>query len=195
MKILIAVPTFETVAPETFKSIFDLDMTDHRVSFECVKGYDCARARNEIAKLALEGGFDYVMMIDSDVVIPSDTLRKFLEFPCDIVLGCCIHKNSRDGRIEIYKPGTFDFTGYYTYDTLPGFPRVRVKGGGLACALINTEVFRQMAFPYFRFVTYDNNTMLSEDLYFCLKASQAGFSIEADTRIRCGHLARYVQYE
>ena len=66
MSVLIAVPTFETIAPECFKAIYHLK--GDGLSFDFVKGYDCAKARNEIVKKALDGGFDYVLMIDSDVV-------------------------------------------------------------------------------------------------------------------------------
>ena len=55
MRILVAVPTFETVMPETFKSIWDLDRAGHDVDFMCVKGYDCAKARNQIAKNSMAG--------------------------------------------------------------------------------------------------------------------------------------------
>ena len=40
--ILIAVPTFENIYPDTFKSIYDLDIEGHDVQFEFVRGYDCA---------------------------------------------------------------------------------------------------------------------------------------------------------
>ena len=70
-KILIAVPTFENIKPECFKSIFGLQYPkNYNLFFDYVKGYDCARARNEIAKLAMKYDFDYVLMIDSDVSVP-----------------------------------------------------------------------------------------------------------------------------
>ena len=57
-KILIAVPTFENIKPECFKSIYNLrNPKDYLLYFDYVKGYDCARARNEIAKLAIKYGF------------------------------------------------------------------------------------------------------------------------------------------
>lgn len=195
MKILVAVPTFETIAPETFKSIWDLDKGGHQVDFNYIKGYDCARARNDIAEMAQQNEYDYVLMVDSDVIIPSDALIKMLEFPCDIVLGCCPRKNARDKRVELYKTGTFSFTDYYTYDTLPSMPRITIKGGGFACALVKVDCFNWIEFPWFKYVTYDDDSTLSEDLYFCLNAVKAGMFIEADTRVRCGHLARYYQYE
>ena len=40
----------------------------------------------------------------------------------------------------------------------------------------------------------DGNT-LSEDFYFCQNASFMGFDIWMDPRVKCGHLARYYQYE
>ena len=49
-KILIAIPTFENIMPETFKSIYDLDPCGNELSFEFVKGYDCARARSEFCR-------------------------------------------------------------------------------------------------------------------------------------------------
>ena len=78
MKILIAVPTFENIMPDTFKSIYDLDTTGHEVMFEFVRGYDCATARNHIAQMALDKGVDYVLMVDNDVVLPKDALQNLL---------------------------------------------------------------------------------------------------------------------
>lgn len=52
MKILIAVPTFESIQPEVFKAIYDLDPAGHDLHFDFVKGYDCACARNRIGRLA-----------------------------------------------------------------------------------------------------------------------------------------------
>ena len=40
MKILIAVPTFETIQPEVFKAIYELRPAGHELSFDFVKGYD-----------------------------------------------------------------------------------------------------------------------------------------------------------
>ena len=194
-KILIAIPTFENITPETFKSIYDLDSCGHELSFEFIKGYDCARARNDIVSKALNSGVDYILMVDSDVVIPHDTLEKMLEYSADICLGLCPRKNTKDGVTCIYKLGQVNYDDAYTYDTLPQEPRVLVHGGGMACALIKVDVFRNLMYPYFKYVTYDNGSVLSEDLYFCSQAKANGYNIFVDTRVRCGHATRYFQYE
>ena len=66
MKILIAVPTFENIYPDTFKSIYDLDASVYDASFEFVRGYDCATARNRIAQLSNEYGFDCLKTDDKE---------------------------------------------------------------------------------------------------------------------------------
>lgn len=194
MKILIAVPTYETIAPETFKSIYDVDRCGHDVAFEFVKGYDCPTARNNIAEKAVNGNYDYVLMVDSDVIIPKETLKYFTDPVTNIVLGCCPRKNSTDGRIELYRPGTFSFTDYFTYGTLPDNDRVVIKGGGFACAMVDVSIFKLLPYPWFKYVTYEDGSSLSEDLYFCVQAEKSGFIVEADTRVRCGHMARYFQW-
>ena len=181
--------------PETFKSIYGMRASKYGPLFDFVKGYDCAKARNEIAKEAIAGGFDYVLMIDSDVVAPNDTLERFLEYPADIVIGLCPRKNTKEKRCEIYRLGAASFRDFYTYTDMPEAPRLVIKGGCLACALIKTEVFQRLKYPYFKYVEYENGESLSEDLYFCSKAAEAGITIQADTRVRCGHAARFFQYE
>ena len=194
MKILIAVPTFETIMPETFKSIYGLRSSRFNPFFDFVKGYDCAKARNAIAKQAINEGFDYVLMVDSDMVIPVDALERFMEYEQDICLGLCPRKNTKEGRCEIYKDTNKDYVDFYTYDTLPDDDLIEIKGGGFACAFIKTAVFKDMPYPWFKYVEYPNGTSLSEDLYFCSQARAAGYHIYADTRVRCGHAVRYFQY-
>ena len=102
MKILIAVPTFENIMPDTFKAIYDLDTTGHEVQFEFVRGYDCATARNHIVQMALDKGVDYVLMVDNDVVLPKDALQNLLDDPKDVCLGFYAHRD----RDNIYRGRT-----------------------------------------------------------------------------------------
>lgn len=193
MKILIAVPTFESIEPEVFKAIYELK-SEHELHFDFIKGYDCAIARNEIAKLAEAKGYDYVLMVDSDTLIPPDTLDLMLDPPADIVLGVCPRKNTKDGKTAIVKIGSISYLDNYYYSDLPE-KRTRVKGGGLACALIKTSVFTEIDYPYFQYVTNEDWSTLGEDFYFCQNANLFGIEIYVEPRVKCGHLARYYQYE
>ena len=102
MKILIAVPTFENIYPDTFKSIYDLNTEGHEVLFEFVRGYDCATARNRIAQMAIDKNTDYVLMVDNDVVLPKDVLIDLTDDIKDVCLGYYAH---RDGD-NIYRGRT-----------------------------------------------------------------------------------------
>lgn len=194
MKILVAVPTFENITPETFKSIYALRTGEHTVHFDFVKGYDCAIARNRIAEKTLEGDYDAVLMVDSDTIIPEDTLERFLQSPVDICFGLCPRKNTTEKKTTAYKIGTPNYEDPYTYDEL-NLSRLEVKGCGCACVLIMADVFRKLKYPWFKYVAYENHSFLSEDYYFCEEATKAGYILWADTRVRCGHLTRSFQYE
>ena len=193
MKILIAVPTFETIQPEVFKAIYNLK-SEHELFFDFVKGYDCAAARNEIARLVQMGGYDYVLMVDSDTIVPPDTLDLMLDPPVDICLGVCPRKNTKDGKTAIIKRDAPAYHDSYYYNELPE-GRTLVKGGGFACALVKANVFTRMDSPWFAYVTNGDGSTLSEDFYFCQNARAFDYEIWMDPRVRCGHLARYYQYE
>lgn len=191
-RVLIAIPTFESIKNETFKSIYGLNIPENtEVMFDFVKGYDCAKARNEIAKIALNYGFDYVLMVDSDIILPNDTLTNLLSWKKEVVLGWYPRKRDDEGKTEVFKLGERDFTDSNNYnkkelenvDDL-----IAVKGGGLGCALINCDVFEKLEFPYFYYMLYNNGLVLSEDNYFAVKCTNKGISIYCDTRVGCNHI-------
>ena len=106
MKILIAVPTFENIYPDTFKSIYGLDSAGHEVFFDYIRGYDVATARNKIAQAAIDEGADYVLMVDNDVVLPEDVLVNMTDDLKDVCLGYYAHRDADNiyrGRTSVCK--------------------------------------------------------------------------------------------
>ncbi len=195
MKILVAIPTFENILPDTFRSVYKACHKYENADFEFVKGYDCARARNEIVKKAINNNYDYVLMVDSDVIIPANTLDKMLADPVDICTGVYPRKNTQSKETELFKIGPKDYVDRYTYDELKSDERFKIKGCGFGCILIDVNVLRKLPYPWFKYVIYDGGAFLSEDLYFCSQARNAGYVIWADPDIRCGHAIRGFQYE
>lgn len=191
-KILIAVPTFETIKPECFKSIYGLTRPDGYVLyFDYVSGYDCARARNQIAKNSMAGGYDYVLMVDSDIQLPKDTLIKLLECESDIALGWYYRKRTKTNQTVIFTFGKdFNDNNCIRGQTMiHEIPRpIDIKGGGLGIALIKVNIFEKLQYPYFKFVTYPNDTVLSEDLYFCNLATSSGFNIKCNPSVKGNHI-------
>ena len=212
MRILIAVPTFETIYPDTYKSIWDLDKCGHEVLFDSVRGYDVATARNKIAQRAIDLETDYVLMVDNDVVLPKDALKLLLEDAKDVCIGYYAHRDTDNlyrGRTCACRLKDADGNDYYNYPleseytaeemrTMKesGETKIEIHGGGSGCALIRTDVFRKLSYPWYDWVNYGdaNRGMLSEDLYFCCLCRNSGIPVYTDVRVGCGHLLRHVQW-
>lgn len=212
MKILIAIPTFETIYPDTYRSVWNLDKGGHEVIFDSVKGYDCATARNKIAQKALDVGADYVLMVDNDVVLPQDALMRLLDDPVQVCLGYYAHRNDDNrytGRTCVCRLHQSDGSLYYNYPLdseytaqemqdfkSEGKHKIQIHGGGMGCAFIQTDVFRRIQYPWYDWVNYgdEHRGMLSEDLYFCEKCKAFSIPIYTDSRVACGHLFRYIQW-
>lgn len=212
MRILIAVPTFESIYPDTFKSIYDLDPAGNELIFEYVRGYDCATARNKIAQKALDLKTDYVLMVDNDVVLPKDALVSLMDDLKDVCLGYYAHRdvdNIYRGRTcvcKVYQPDGTKYFNYpleseYTAEELKtlrdgGTHKLQIHGGGMGCALIRTALFERLRYPWYDWVNYsdDHRGMLSEDLYFCELCRHNNVPIYTDTRAECGHMLRRVQW-
>ena len=210
MKILIAVPTFENIYPDTFKSIYDLDVSGHDTEFEFVRGYDCATARNRIALMALDKKTDYVLMVDNDVVLPKDALINLFDDPKDVCLGFYAHRDADNvyrGRTCVCKLYAEDGTKHFNYPLESEYKaqelaelkengeyKIRIHGGGMGCAFIKTSVFEKIKYPWYDWVNYKNKAMLSEDLYFCERCKEKGIPVYTDTRVNCGHMLRRIQF-
>lgn len=200
MRLLIAIPTFENIYPDTFKAVWDLKKPCE-ADFEFVRGYDCARARSNIAKIAIDNAYDYLLMVDNDTLPPKDALMHMLEGDEDVVLGYYAHRtneNMYDGRTNMCKLGEFNYTHQYTGQELKalrdtGTNRVQIHGGGLGCALIKVSAFKKLEYPYFDWVNYENGYVLSEDLFFSERCKAAEVHMWCDTRVECGHIFRHIQ--
>ena len=197
MNILIAIPTFENILPDTFKSIYNMKVPDSvNCTFEFVRGYDCAKARNDIAKKAKN--FDKVLMVDSDIIVPEHALESLLDTDAAVCMGVYPRKNTQIEQTEIFKLGKMNFTdennmSMTEVESYQG-AKIPIKGGGLGCALIDSKLFDALLFPWFKYVQYDTGDVLSEDNYFCCQVRTKGFEIVVDTNVKCGHSVRGFQW-
>lgn len=185
--ILIAVPTNKYIEPETMKSIYDLTIPPgYRTQFEFFYGYQIDQIRNLIADWAKH--FDYLFSVDSDIILPKDTLVNLLNADKDIISGLYIQRKPGQHILEIYQDNAHGGVENIPFRAIENMNVIQVAACGFGCVLIKGEVFRKMEYPHFLYTSaLDHSHTISEDVYFCKKARQLGFTIWADVRIQCGH--------
>ena len=186
--ILIAIPTNRYIEPETMKSIYDLEIPDgYSTDFQFFHGYQIDQIRNLIAKWALD--YDYLLSVDSDIVLPKDCLTKMISADKDIISGLYIQRIPNTHTLEIYKRTQTGGSINIHLDELPKDTQFEIVGCGMGCCLIKSKVFQLIKYPHYLYksaLTSENT--ISEDIYFCEKALEQGFKIWADSSIRCDHI-------
>lgn len=193
MTVLICVPTYETICTETYKSLWEQEDCDQDLMFDTVKGYDCALARIKACQMALDYKVEWLLMVDSDTVLPHDALKNLIEHDKDVVLGYYQWKVKEKGETCLWRHG--DWSSRYSASELHalhavGTNLVRVQGGGMGCTLIRASILEKLPRPWFRWVVESNGLETGEDIYFFNLCKKNGIAVYADTRVACGHVYR-----
>lgn len=193
MTVLICVPTYESIATETYKSLWELEECGHELMFDTVKGHDCALARIRACEMAQRYGVEWLLMVDSDNVLPRDSLANMLSHDMDVVLGYYQWKIKGPGETCLWKQG--GWAERYTAGELHaledrGIDLVQVEGGGMGCCLVRTAVLDLLPRPWFRWDVSPDGVETGEDIYFFNACRKAGVAVFADTRVACGHVYR-----
>ena len=168
------------------KSIYDLDVPEgYTTQLEYFYGYQIDQIRNLIGNWAKT--FDYLFSVDSDIVLPKDSLRKFIDADKDVISGLYIQRKQGEHTLEVYESvngGQHNIP----YDKIKDSGILEIAACGFGCVLVKGEVFREIPYPHFEYtsaLTMDDT--ISEDVYFCTKAKHYGFKIWADPSVICDH--------
>lgn len=183
-------------------------------------GAHVATGRCKIVRgfLAIQGRPEWLWMVDTDATFAPEILDQLLaaahpvERPIvgGLAFGVKPETDERGdtvlnavgaSRIEVYPT-------LYVLDEASGrtaqmrdYPRdsvVEVDGTGCHCLLIHRSVFEHEIWdtshplPWFRSSTVLNGGEVSEDLFFCLNARAAGFTIVVNTAAKTGHVKELV---
>lgn len=182
--ILIAIPTAKYIEPETFKSIYSLEVPEgYKTHFQYFYGYRIDQIRNLIAEWMVKGPYDYLFSVDSDISFAPDTLKKLLEHDKSIVSGVYRQRKEHDLIIEVYGPN-----GNLKWEDIADKGLVAAEGCGFGCVLVKRQVFVDIGYPQFEYHSaIDHAHTISEDVDFCRKAKAKGHGTYIDTSILCGH--------
>lgn len=199
MRVLVGIPYNGGDDPPCIAALDALDWCGARRDYDIRKNYGVDMARNRIGARAVAEGYDYLLFVDSDVLLPPDALANLLEHDADVCTGWYLnrHAHSDAERTCLYAQGR-GWKHYKARDLREkrerGAYTLKAKGGGLGCCLIRTDVLDVLRFPWFVWTdnSFDRRTgkvsSCGEDIDFFNKVEQAGISVYADTRVECEHL-------
>lgn len=159
-------------------------------------GVSVAHNCNNLVKEMLDGGFQWLWLMGDDHGFNDNLLLALLDNQVDIVTPI-VSRRGPPFQTVLYKSAALDGSAYLTYswaDLTRDYPDgglIAVDAAGSGGMLMRRHVFSAVAKPYFEWTN-----KISEDVYFCLKARKAGFSIHADlnqtmTHITPGELVPY----
>ena len=191
--ILIAIPTAKYIESETFKSIYDLIVPDgYKTDFQFFYGYQIDQIRNLIAHWMVNGNYDYLFSVDSDIVLPPDTLVKMLNHDKDLISGVYIQRFHDKQTPELYRSNEHGGVTHLNLNQICNGELINIDGCGFGCVLVKKHVFTSIPYPHFVYHSaIDHKNTISEDVDFCRKVREKGFQMFADTSIICKHIGSY----
>jgi len=151
-----------------------------------------SQIKNKAINYALQNNYDYLFLVDADLVLNSNTLAHLISLKKDFVFE--VFWTLFYGE-NYHKPNAWDFHSwdYYNEETIlklskPGTYKV---GGGGACTLLSREILQKgLNFDRLESLKYNG-----EDRHFCTRAQALGFDIHVDTHYPVYHIFNFNQVE
>ena len=201
MKTLIAVPCFDMMQTGFVRSFLELEKPEE-TAFSLIPGTLIYEARNLIANNAIRCGFDRVFWLDSDMVVPKDTLIRLSEDmntgkdfvsglyfrrkpPINPVICDNVYWHVRDdGNVETFA------TSFVKYPENQVF---EIAGAGFGCVMTSVDLLKAVVDVYGS--PFTPMMGIGEDLAFCWRVAKLGRKMYCDSRVKCGHIGGYVYEE
>lgn len=151
--------------------------------------------RNKLAESALDEGCDYILWLDADMRFPKNTIERLISLDKDIV------GVNATTRTVPAKPTAKNLQINFEEKTNAWIP-VDSKGKqgiekvtsiGCGVMLVKRKVFEKLEKPWYWFSEIPGDKILGEDVYFCVKAHDAGFETWVDHSLSnmIGHIGQY----
>lgn len=193
MKTLIAIPCMDMVHTDFTRSLLGLQLTGE-VQFTFAQSSLIYDARNQLAGVALDGGFDRVLWLDSDMSFGPDLFRRLqqrLDEGREMVSGLYFGRKPPFPPV-IYEDLYLSFEERWptphadAFETFPEDGIFRVKACGFGCVMMTAELLQRVHEKYGP--VFSPASGFGEDLSFCLRAEDLGAEIWCDSGIRPGHV-------
>ena len=208
--ILVGLPLYQGyIHNGTMMSVWDMvhEVTTHgyEVVLYYAKGPSLPIKRRQCVDKAREIGAKYLLMIDSDMVIPNPKyLWLMLSRKKKVISGVYYGKGEpwvaimsryRDPEYKADPTASIEQIMEVPYNLIFDLPKdaiIEVDGVGGGFILIETECFDGLREPYFLMTDLHG---LGEDYWMCHRLKEKGYKIHVDTSIQLHHVGDYVFQE
>lgn len=193
MKTLIAIPCGDSCPTDFLRSLLSLEIVGE-TQFTFAQGSLVYDARNKLCSIALDGGFDRVLWLDSDMVFPRDLMRRFsahLDAGKEMVCGAYASRKLPIQPVVYEDFGFHDATPWPEPYTTPvkqplSAEIFRVAGCGFGAVMVTVDLIRRVRDQFG--LPFSPAAGFGEDLSFCLRAREAGAEIWCDPGVELGHI-------
>ncbi len=146
-------------------------------------------------EIFLRGAYEAMLVVESDIVVPPDALKRLAALRCDVAYGVYVFRIKTQNVVNIFerypdnsgRPARNIGESLSVRGLWPAAKRAGVvdcSGGGLGIALIQRPVLEAVPFrpphEYPGGKTFCDSPW-TQDVY------QRGYTMRADTRVICGH--------
>jgi len=168
-------------------------------------------SRNKILEYAVENGYDYVFMLDSDVIPPKNIIEELLQWKKDIISGLYYNYFKSSGQIKLLPVAWMEVTArefvrmqeqvkfpttiqshrdlqrHMTQEEAESDNVYEVLYPSAGCMLLSKSVFSKIRYGVPK---APDGVVGTDDIYFIKKAREAGFSVFCYTKMKCEHLIK-----
>jgi hypothetical protein len=144
-RVLVSLPSGRTWESRTATAVAGLctfsALHGVQISIANLEGSMISKQRNDLVKMAIENNFDYMMWVDTDMIMPPNALLRLLGHNKDVV-GATYNKRVPPyetlGKLKGPQPADLLQGGLFEADLMPG-----------GFMLVKTEVYKKMGWPYY----------------------------------------------
>lgn len=192
MKTLIAVPCMDMVPTRFVFSCLRLRPVGE-VEFSLTESSLIYNARNDLTRKAIDGGFDRILWLDSDMVFEPNLMEQFsarLDTGLEFVSGLYFTRKGKTKPVVYKTCGSYERKGQLipfasTYEDYPDH-LFEIAAAGFGGVMMTTDlvkrIWEKFGYPFSPILGF------GEDLSFCVRVSRLGVKMYCDPAIKLGHV-------
>ncbi len=187
-KIAVLIPVYSTVPAQCFSNILHFALDSLKLfplSISTVESTYITRARNILIENFLNSTADYALFVDSDMILPKDTIAGLLAHEKDVISAYYIRRTPPHVSVALKKMGG----KYETIMNPSEGDEFEADITGMGCMLVKREVIEKVSEKKPVFTVNDNSdsSVKGEDAIFCEKIREAGYKIWVSKKVIAGH--------